>query len=106
MESKISLTTASGTATIELLGRVDAVNAPALSDELKKLVGQPVQKIVFMMKDLEYISSAGLRAIIFAKQKIGETTEVFLIAPQPTVLEVMKMSGMDSFVTIQDSFNG
>lgn len=105
MESKITVTSKNDVTRIELTGRVDAVNAPVLAEELKKLVGQPLKQIAFIVNELEYISSAGLRAIIFAKQKIGENTQVFLIAPQPSVLDVIKMSGLDTFVIIQDSFN-
>lgn len=104
MDSKIGVECRNDIAQITLEGRVDANTAPVLSDELKKLIGTPTKRIVFMARELEYISSAGLRAILFAKQKIGEDTEVFLIAAQPTVLEVIKMSGFDSFVIIQDSF--
>lgn len=106
MESKINVVYLNNVAKIELTGRVDANNAPILAEELKKLAGQTLKQIVFSVKDLEYISSAGLRAIIFAKQKIGEEAQVYLIAAQPTVLEVIKMSGLDSFLIIQDSFNG
>ena len=105
MESKISVVCENKVAKIELTGRVDATNAGSLSDELRKLIGQPIDKIAFMVDKLEYISSAGLRVIIFAKQKIGENAEVFLIAPQVSVLDVIKMSGLDTFLTIQDSFN-
>lgn len=105
MESKITVTSKNNVIRIELTGRVDAVNAPVLAKELKKLVGQPLKQIAFIVNELEYISSAGLRAIIFAKQKIGENTQVFLIAPQPSVLDVIKMSGLDTFITIQDSFD-
>lgn len=104
MESSITVTCENNTARIKLTGRVDATNASVLSDELKKLVGQPISQIVFLVAELEYISSAGLRAIIFAKQKIGEDSRVFLIAPQASVLEVIKMSGLDTFLTIQDTF--
>ena len=105
MDSKIEVHYQNDVAQFTLSGKVDATNASVLSDELKKLVGKPVNKIIFRTENLEYISSAGLRAIIFAKQKIGENAEVFLIAPQQTVLEIIKMSGLDSFLTIQDSFN-
>ncbi len=104
MESSISVASENGVAKIKLTGRVDATNAPALSEELKKLVGQPITRIAFMVEELEYISSAGLRAIIFAKQKIGKDSEVLLIAPQQSVLDVIKMSGLDTFLKIQDSF--
>lgn len=104
MESSFSVKLNERTALINLEGRLDTTNAPLLSEEVGKLIGQPISKIVFMMKNLEYISSAGLRVIVFAKQKLGADTEVFIIAPQPDVLDVIKMTGFDSFLTIQDSY--
>ena len=92
MESTFSVIRDNDLAKIELRGRLDANNAPALQDELKKLVGQPIKRLVFFAKDLEYISSAGLRTIIFAKQKIGAETRVFLIGAQEAILSVVKMS--------------
>lgn len=104
MESKYNVVIENGVVKIELAGRLDATNSESLQAELKKLVGQQVAKLVFLAKDLEYISSAGLRVIIFAKQKIGVDAQVFLIgAPEP-ILGVVKMSGLDNFMTIQDSF--
>lgn len=104
METKFEVTLENEIANIQLSGRLDAKNAPALMEELKKLIGQTVKDIVFTAEDLEYISSAGLRAIVFAKQKIGEDTKVYLIKPQDTVLDVVKMSGLDTFMIIQDSY--
>ncbi|OPZ91071.1 MAG: STAS domain protein [Firmicutes bacterium ADurb.Bin419] len=87
-----------------LQGKLDAVNAPLLMEELKSLIGQNINKIVFYVKDLEYISSAGLRTIIFAKQKIGKDTEVYMIGAQDIVSDVIKMSGLDNFLYLQESF--
>ena len=90
---------------IDLSGRLDATNAPALQEELKKLIGQPVRRLVFYAKDLEYMASAGLRVIIFAKQKIGADAQVYLIGAQEMVLEVIQMTGLDNFMVIQDSYD-
>ncbi|TYQ13274.1 UNVERIFIED_CONTAM: anti-anti-sigma factor [Acetivibrio alkalicellulosi] len=90
---------------INLSGKLDAVNAPLLMEELKSLIGQDVDKIVFYAKDLEYISSAGLRTIIFAKQKIGTETSIYFIEAQESVTDVITMSGLDNFLYIQDSFD-
>jgi len=90
------------TATFTLAGRLDAVSAPALAEELKKLIGKGIQKVVFNAADLAYLSSAGLRAIVFAKQKLGADPEVIILKPQPDVLGVIKMAGFDSFLTIQE----
>jgi len=92
-------------ARIDLGRRLDATNAPSLQEELQKIIGQKVSKMVFFAQELEYISSAGLRVIIFAKQKIGVDAHLYLISPQEAVLNVMKMSGLDNFMTVQTEFS-
>lgn len=92
-----------GTATVELSGKLDTTNAPELVEELKTLAGKDVSKVAFMAKGLEYISSAGLRAIVFAKQKIGQNLEVFVVGATAEIIEVIKMTGFDSFVTITNT---
>ena len=103
MVSEIRQDIENETARFTLTGRLDTINAPELTEQLKSLVGRPIKKVVFMAKDLEYISSAGLRAMVFAKQKIGSDTQVYLIQPQQAVLDVVTMTGFDSFLLIQDS---
>lgn len=104
MEFKYSVELKDKVAKINLSGRLDAANAPVFSEEIKKLVGQDFNKIVFFLKDLEYVSSAGLRVLVFAKQKMGASTQVFVVSPQQDVVDVIKMTGFDSFLTIQDSY--
>lgn len=104
MESLFSIKTENGIAKVILSGRLDTSNASALSDELKTLIGKDINKVVFFVNELEYISSAGLRVIIFAKQKIGTDTKVYLVGANSTILDVVKMTGMDNFLFIQDTF--
>ncbi|MDD2717378.1 MAG: STAS domain-containing protein [Candidatus Wallbacteria bacterium] len=93
-----------GVAKITLSGRLDTTKAPALTEELKKMIGQPVSRIVFFAKDLEYIASSGLRAIVFAKQKIGKDTKVYLIGAHDEIKDVIKMTGFDNFLITQDTY--
>ena len=51
---------------LALEGRLDTVTAPELEREINDLSG--VTDLVFDMKNLEYISSAGLRAILKAQK--------------------------------------
>ncbi len=67
-----------------------------------KLYRDGTGKIVFYASGLEYISSAGLRVIIFAKQKIGAQADIYLAGAQEAVREVISMSGLDNFLTITD----
>ena len=91
---------------IKLHGHIDASIAPALMEELKPLIAQKdkVKKLVFYADELEYIASAGIRAVVFAKQKLGGKVRVYLIGASEAVLDVFKMTGIDKFLTVQDTF--
>ena len=93
---------------IKLHGHIDASIAPALMEELKPLIAQKdtIKKLVFFADELEYIASAGIRAVVFAKQKLGSNVQVYLIGASDTILDVFKMTGIDKFLTIQDTFEG
>ncbi|MDD3627112.1 MAG: STAS domain-containing protein [bacterium] len=104
MENEIKVTCKDGVVKAELTGRLDAISAPALQNALKEVMDQPINDLVFYVKDLEYISSAGLRVIIFTKQKLGVDSKIYFIGAQETVLEVIKMSGLDNFIIIQDAY--
>lgn len=69
MEAKYTIKEVDGIINILLEGRLDATNAPALMEDLKQFIGKPIKEIAFIAKDLDYIASAGLRTMIFAKQK-------------------------------------
>lgn len=106
MENNISVVCENGVAKITLAGRLDATTAPTLMEKLKELAGQELKDIVFMASELEYLSSAGLRVIIFTKQKIGAGSKLFLIGAQEAVLEVIEMSGLTNFMAIADTYEG
>lgn len=105
MESKYIVTCADGVARVDLVGRLDSNNAQGLADELLKLVEQRPKHVVFFATELVYISSAGLRVIIFAKQKIGIDTTVSLVGAKPEVIDILKMTGFDKFLLLQDDYD-
>ena len=89
-----------GEVDVVLKGRLDATVAPKLHEEMAKLQGSDIKKVTFDVKELEYIASAGLRVIIFSKQKLGADTEIFMKDVNEDVMQVIEMTGCDNFVTI------
>ena len=89
---------------VKLHGHIDASIAPKLMDELRTLIGKDIKTLVFYADELEYIASAGLRAIVFSKQKLGANVDVYLIGASEEVIDVFKMTGIDKFLKIQDKF--
>jgi anti-anti-sigma factor len=100
MESTINLELNGSILKITLTGKLDAVKAPELMEELKNISGTSIEKIIFYVKDLEYISSAGLRTIIFSKQRLGADSDIYFVGAQEAVLDVINMSGLDNFLII------
>ncbi len=89
-----------GEVNVDLKGRLDATVAPQLHEEMAKLQGSDIKKVTFNVKELEYIASAGLRVIIFAKQKLGADTQIFMKDVNEDVKQVIEMTGCDNFVTL------
>lgn len=91
-------------AKITLSGELDAGTAPTFKTEVEKAAAEKAKRLVLVMKDLQYMASAGLRVLIFAKQKMGSAVDLYLIGPQPLVAETIQMTGFDHSVIILDEY--
>ena len=91
---------------VKLHGHIDASIAPALMDELRPMIEQSdkIKTLVFYAEELEYIASAGIRAVVFAKQKLGKDVKTYVIGASNAVKDVFKMTGIDKFLIFQDTF--
>ena len=94
-----------GISKITLDGRLDASNANAFKAEVEKAAAEKAKAIVLMLAGLEYMASAGLRVLVFAKQKLGTGSKVFLVGAQPMVKQTIELSGFHQAVTILDSYD-
>jgi anti-anti-sigma factor len=92
------------TAILTLAGELDAGAAPAFRDEIEKAAAQAPKKLVLIVKDLEYVASAGLRVLILAKQKMGMGVEVVLVGAQEMVRDTLQKTGFHHSVTMVDEY--
>ena len=95
-----NVTEDAGEVNVVLKGRLDATVAPQLHSEMAKMEGSDIKKVTFDVKELEYIASAGLRVIIFTKQKLGADTQIFMKDVNESVMQVLEMTGCNNFVTV------
>ena len=72
-----------GTATIRLSGELDAASAPKFNDVVSDAAGHDLNRLVLLAADLSYMSSAGLRCLVLAQQKLPDETEIVLVGVQP-----------------------
>ncbi len=93
------------TALMNLTGSLDASSASALSAEVNKAVVAKCQRLVLQVSSLDYMASAGLRVILFAKQKMGSQTDIYVVGAQETIKDTLERSGFDQAVIIMDSYD-
>ncbi len=91
-------------AQITLSGELDASTAPIFKEKVESIAGQDIEKLVLLTQDLEYMSSAGLRVLIFSKQKMGADVEIYVVSPQEMVLDTLEKTGYHHSVTIVDEY--
>ena len=82
-------------------GRVDSATAPELESSLKKLVEAEKTQIVLDLKNVEYMSSAGLRAMVSTLKAVKRVNgDLRLASPSPRVEEVLRLAGLTSIFSI------
>lgn len=90
-----------GNAVIRLTGELDSGSAGELNTVITEAAGHQPGRLVLLMKELTYMSSAGLRCLVFAQQKMPDEAEIVLVAPTPDVTKTITMTGFDSSVTME-----
>ena len=83
---------------VTISGKLDFAKAPQLLDALAGLKGKDISCIRFKCKDLTYISSSGIRAIIYAQQKISQNMTIKMEDVSEDVMEVLDMCGIADFL--------
>ena len=105
MEFSAILETTKDTAKIILSGELKASTAQIFKTEVEKAAATNPKRLVIFMKDLSYMASAGLRVLIFAKQKMGANVDIYIISPQEMVMDTIKKTGFHHSVTIMDEYD-
>lgn len=85
--------------TVAVSGRVDTTTAP----ELEKAVFENtdgITELVLDLKEMSYISSAGLRVLLKSEKAMKAQGKMTLINVQGDVMEIFDMTGFSDILTI------
>lgn len=86
-------------------GEIDAVTCTELEDVLNDVINNGEKNIVLDFDGVVYISSAGLRVILTAIQKLHGTGKLVLSRLQEDVREIIEMAGFLNIVRIFDDLD-
>ena len=84
--------------TITISGRIDTTTSPELREEIAK-VPDDVKRLVLDFKDVEYISSAGLREVMICRKRFPED-RMLVTNVSSDVNEIFEVTGFDSLIPI------
>lgn len=86
---------------VDMVGRLDSRTSGPVSTELNALVQGGRRKLVLNLAGVDYMSSAGLRAILVAAKLMQVHDGALKIcAANPSVQHVMEVSGIGSLLNL------
>ena len=86
--------------TIKLVGRLDTTTAPALDKTINEDIAG-TKNLILDVKELEYISSAGLRVLLGAQKKMQKIGSMKVTNVREEVMEVFEMTGFADIWVIE-----
>ncbi len=88
-----------GTLMIYLSDRVDSNNAKQVEAEMEEIIaGHPYEHLIFDLSELQYISSAGLRAVLKIRKS---NADMKMINASSEVYEIFEMTGFTEMINIE-----
>ena len=84
--------------TITVAGRLDTTTAPALEKAINENI-QEEKHLILDIKEVEYISSAGLRVLLSAQKKMQKIGSMKVLNVCEEIMEIFEITG---FVDILD----
>lgn len=90
------------TLVLSLFGRLDTNTAPQLEEEIRA-GSEEIGELIFDMKELVYISSAGLRVLLGAQKRMNGQGRMRISHVREEVMDVLRITGFIDILTIEKS---
>ncbi|MBR1450843.1 MAG: anti-sigma factor antagonist [Lachnospiraceae bacterium] len=88
---------------ITISGSIDATTAPNLREEIAKIPDDE-SKVTLDFKDVEYLSSAGLREILICRQRF-DGDRMKIVNVNPDVYDVFKITGFHTMIPMEVTYD-
>ena len=87
------------TMTISVKGRIDTATAPEFEKAVK--AAQDITELIIDMDGLEYISSAGLRVLLYAHKSMNGKGTMKLVHVNESIMDILDITGFADVMTIE-----
>ncbi|MBQ3852786.1 MAG: STAS domain-containing protein [Lachnospiraceae bacterium] len=86
---------------IALEGRLDTMTAPQLEEEVKNNI-EGIKELIFDLKNLAYVSSAGLRVLLSAQKIMNKQGSMTIRNANEEVMEIFEVTGFIDILNIEE----
>ena len=86
--------------TIKLDGKLDTNTSPDLDSKMSELEG--MEEVVIDMKELDYISSAGLRVLLSMQKVMNKQGKMTIINVCENVMDIFEVTGFSDILDIEE----
>ena len=91
-----------GSMEFKLTGRLDTNTAPELTEAVKATATEELSEVIFDFKDLDYISSAGLRVILMTQKLMNSRKGSMVVRhPNQIIAEDFEATGFTDIMKIE-----
>ena len=84
---------------IAVSGRIDTRTAPELEEMVRSL--DEITDLTFDFKDVQYISSAGLRVILIAQKTMNKQGSMTIRNVSSEIMEIFEVTGLSDLLNIK-----
>lgn len=96
----ITKTKQDGALNVSLSGRLDTMTAPDLEKSIMEDI-EGISELTIEIKDLDYISSAGLRVLLGAQKTMNAQGKMKVKEPNEVIMEIFNDTGFSNILTIE-----
>ena len=87
--------------TIAITGRIDTLTAPELESKFRE-IEKNAEKLIFDMREVEYISSAGMRVIVAEHRAMLPKDGLVLRGLTKNVRTIINLTGFNNILNIEE----
>lgn len=99
---EVNILNEGGAKVVVIDGRLDTVTAPELERAIAPLLAEKKQTVIFECKDMEYVSSSGLRVVLSSYKSVVSNGGRFVLRNlSKDVRSVFDLTGFSRILTIE-----
>ena len=86
--------------TITLVGRLDTITSRDLDEEIATCL-EGVETLIYDFKELEYVSSAGLRVLLKSQKTMNKQGKMIIKNVAESIMDIFEVTGFSEIFDVQ-----